>query len=339
MLHRIERQAARLPVRLRHRNLAVLSVRSGRRFVNVRLTGLAAEMTYYTVLSLVPLLGAVGAGLGLLERIVGERRIIELEDALVDALGGVFTAEVVDEVVAPLVRELLRQERTGFAIGSLLVSVWLASRAFRAAIRALDDAYAVDERRTLIEQWLLSLALTVGALLLVTVTLSLLVVGPLLGEGQQLAELIGLGEAFEVAWAVGRWPFLAVVIVSFLTVLYLVGPNVENTWRQCVPGAVAASVALVAVMVGFRVYLQVAGPQIPEVTTGNEAVVVAAQLLGVLAAALLFIWLSNIAVLLGGVVNAEWVEATPVGGPRVGQTSRSDHLERMSDGDRPANDP
>lgn len=327
LLHRIERRAGRLPLRFGRRNLAVLAVRSVRRFIDVRVTGLAAEMTYFAVLSVVPLLGAIGAGFGLLERFVSEQRITELEDALIDAMGRVFTSEVVDDVVTPLVRELLRQDRTGFAIGGLLASVWLGSRAFRAAIRALDDAYAVDDRRNFVTQWALSLVFTAGSLLVLTVTLSLLVVGPLLGGGRQLAEWVGLGAEFEVVWAYGRWPLLAVLLVSFLTAMYRVVPNVSNTWRQCVPGAVVASIALVLVVIGFRMYLEVAGPQIPDVATGDEGVLVAAQLLGVLAAVLLFMWLSSIALLLGGVVNAEWAEASPVGGPRLGHAPPPDPAE------------
>jgi membrane protein len=303
---RLQRRADGVERRVLGHNPAALVVRSARRFVDVRVTGLAAEMTYYTILSLLPLLTGLGAGLGILERIVGTDTVQDLEEAVIDGIAGILSADLVDDVAAPLVEELLRQERAGVAISGLVLSVWLASRVFRAAIRALDDAYEVAERRTLVQQWMLSLAFTAGAFVMVTVVLTLLVVGPLLGGGRAIAEDVGAGAAFEWFWSIGRWPAVGLVSVAFLTWLYRAGPNVDNTWRSCLPGALVATSGVVAVAVGFRAYVQLAGPQTPEVGTGDQAVAVAAQLVGVLAATLLFVWLSNVVLLVGGVVNAEW---------------------------------
>lgn len=316
-MDRMERIARRSPVRLADRNLAVLGVRTTRRFVDVRVTGLAAEMTYYVVLSLLPLVTAIGAGLGLLERFFGESVARDLESAVIRSVETVFTEELMADIVTPTIETMLREERAGLAIGSLLVSIFVASRVFRAAIRALDDAYDVEERRTLVQQWLLSLSFMAGAVVVVTVSLALVVIGPLLGGGQQLAEWMGVGAAFQWAWSIGRWPVVGAVTVGFLVWLYRIGPNVENRWRQCLPGALVATVALVFVAIGFQTYLSVAGPDAPDVDAGDQGVLVALQLLGILAATLLFVWLSNISVLLGGVVNAEWSRGTtaPARGP------------------------
>lgn len=306
LIDRLERRAARQPRRIRGRNPAAVALHVVRRFVDVRVTGLAAEMTYYTLLSLVPLTTALGAGLGALEGLVGAERVTEIEEALVDGVEALLSEELSADVAAPLVRELLREQRTGVAIGGLLVALWLAGRVFRAAIRALDDAYEVEERRTLLQQWVLSLAFLLGGIVVGILSLAMFVIGPLLGGGRRVAEWAGFGGAFEVLWDLGRWPLVAVVGVTFLTLLYLHGPNVENTWRECVPGAVLATGALVLVTVGFQVYLAAAGPRAPEVDAPDQAVQVAAALVGTLAATLLFVWLSNMCVLLGGVVNAEW---------------------------------
>ncbi|MGK2950508.1 MAG: YihY/virulence factor BrkB family protein [Acidimicrobiales bacterium] len=306
---RLEDRAARLGPRLRGRNLSLVAIRVARRFIDTRVTGLAAEMTYYTVLSIVPLLTGLGASLGLLGRLVGPESVRDIEAAIIRGVESVLSDELIDDVVAPLIQELLRQERTGIAIGGLLLSIWLASRVFRAAIRALDDAYDVEDRRTFVQQWTLALGFTGGAVVLATVSLALVVIGPLLGGGQQIAEWIGAGQAFEVVWAVGRWPLLALVSVGFLTWLYGAGPNVDNGWRTCLPGALVASLALVLVAGAFRTYLDVLGPERPDVAAGDEAVQLAGQLLGVLAATLVFVWLSNITILLGGVFNAEWSHA------------------------------
>ena len=308
-LERLERRAERVPQRFLGRNVAVMLVRTVRRFVSVRVTGLAAEMTYYTILSLVPLLTGLGAGLGLLERFVGADTVADMESGIINAVEAVFSEELMADVVTPLIEELLRQERTGIAVTGLLLSIWLASRVFRAAIRALDDAYEVEERRTFLQQWTLSLGFTLAAVVMVTATLSFLVIGPLLGGGVQIAEWIGLGDTFARVWAAGRWPVLTMISIAFLAWLYRTGPNVTNRWRDCIPGAIVATAGLILVASLFRVYLEVAGPQVPDVAQGDEGVLIAAQLLGVLAATLIFVWLSNICVLVGGLINAEWAHA------------------------------
>src|SRR5690606_4773274 len=195
LIDRLERRAARQPRRIRGRNPAAVALHVVRRFVDVRVTGLAAEMTYYTLLSLVPLTTALGAGLGALEGLVGAERVTEIEEALVDGVEALLSEELSADVAAPLVRELLREQRTGVAIGGLLVALWLAGRVFRAAIRALDDAYEVEERRTLLQQWGLSLAFLLGGIVVGILSLAMFVIGPLLGGGRRVAEWAGFGGA------------------------------------------------------------------------------------------------------------------------------------------------
>lgn len=309
--HRFHEVVEAFPLRVRGRNPATVTVDSVRRFVDARVTGLAAEMTYYAILSFVPLITALGAGFGLLEDLVGRDQVDELEVALIDAMEGFFSAEVTEDIAAPLVEGLLDQQRTGLALGSLAVSFWLAGRIFRAAIRALDDAYGVAERRSLLEQWGLSLAFLAGSLVLVILSLALLVVGPLLGVGREVAESVGANSAADLLWEWGRWPVVALVALGFLAWLYRVGPNVDNTWRECLPGALVGLASLGLVSLGFQVYLDLAGPQTPDVGDAGQAVRLAAQLLGVALAALLYLWLLSISVLVGGVVNAEWRRHAP----------------------------
>ncbi|KGM13481.1 YihY/virulence factor BrkB family protein [Cellulomonas bogoriensis] len=300
-----ERLAARWPVVVAGYSLTGVVVQCWRRFVEVRVTGLAAEMTYFAMISVLPLVTALGAALGFLERVVGREDVDRIEQTVVDWLAGVFDQQLTADVLAPLVRGLLRDERAGVAVGSVAIALFLASRMFRAAIRALDDAYMVPERRTLVAQWTLGLGLALGAVITLVVLLTMLVIGPLLGGGQWLAEAAGQEEAYETAWATARWPLVAVVSALFLLVLYRYGPNARNTWWGCVPGALLGTAALVLVAFGFGYYLDVAGPAAPAVGDAGEAVGVAAQTIGAVLAAVLWLWLSSIVILTGGVLNAE----------------------------------
>lgn len=301
----------------------LVAVRAWRRAIDVRVTGLAAEMTYYGLISLVPLLTALGASLGFLERLVGARAVSRIEDTLVDAASSVFAEQVAADLLAPLVAGLLREERAGVALGSVLVALWLASRMFRAAIRALDDAYRVPERRTLLGQYVLGIALALGAVVTLLVLLAMVVVGPLLGDARDLAERFGLGEAFQVTWAVLRWPALAAVTTTYLTLLYRFGPNVRTTWRRCLPGGVVGTVGLVVVAVGFSAYLDLAGPSAPGAADARDAAVtVAAQTIGLVLAGVVWLWLSSIVTLTGGVLNAELERAREgAAAPRRGDPS------------------
>jgi membrane protein len=286
-------------------NVNGLLVRIGRRFLEVRVMGLAAEMTYYAILSIFPLITALGASLGFLERWIGPDAAEEVERTIIVSLQTGFSPEVTAEVVTPMVQGLLQQERAGFAVGGFLISLFLASRIFRSVIDALDVTYKVEEGRSTAGLWTLGFLFSLGAIVTASAVLSLVVVGPLLGGGRFLAEALGLGAAFETLWSIARWPFVFVVATAFLTVLYRVGPNVRNSWRQSFPGAVFGMLALLAVAVGFRLYLSVIGTDTPQIADADEAVAIAAQLVGALMAALLWLWLSGMVILLGGVFNAE----------------------------------
>ena len=301
----VERLIRRRPLQVHGISVSLLVMNSMRRFLEVRVMGLAAEMTYYALLSLLPLIGAIGASLGFLERMIGQDAVLEAEAAIVLGLQEVFSAEATSEVIAPLVEGLLRQERGGFALGGFLVSLFFASRIFRSAIDTLDMAYQVDERRSTVSLWILGALFALCAVVVATTILGMVVVGPLLGGGRALAERLGFGVAFEVAWMVARWPTVFAVATAFLAFLYRAGPNAKNTWMETLPGAIFGMVMLVLVGVGFRAYIQATGLQSPEIDNANDAVVVALQVIGALMAILFWLWMSSMAVLGGGVMNAE----------------------------------
>jgi membrane protein len=285
--------------------MTLLLVRLIQRFLDVRVMGLSAEMTYYALLSLFPLTGALGASLGFLERLVGPEAAQNAEIAILSGVDAVFSPDVTAEVISPLVQGLLQEERGGFALTSFLITLFLASRVFRSAIESLDSTYRVEERRGMPYVWGLGLLFALGAVLTATIVISMVVVGPLLGGGRVIAEWLRLGPAFELGWAIARWPAVFAIAVGFLSLLYRFGPNVRHRWQDTLPGALFGMVGLVLVSIGFRVYIEATGLQSPTVGDADAAVEVALQLIGALMAALLWLWLSSMVLLTGGVLNAE----------------------------------
>jgi membrane protein len=276
-----------------------------KRFLAVRVTGLAAEMTYYALLSIFPLIAALGASLGFLERFVGSAAVQDAERTILQGVEVVFSPDVAADVITPLVQSLLEQERAGFALTSFLLSLFFASRVFRSAIDTLDSAFGVEERRGTIALWSLGLLFSIGAVVVGAVVTTMVVLDPLLGGGRALAERLGLGSVFAWTWSLARWPLVFVVATSFLAVLYRFGPNAHNSWQSCLPGAVLGMVGLILVSMGFRVYIELMGLQSPDLVGDDAGLVLTLQLIGALMAVLFWLWLSSIAILTGGVLSAE----------------------------------
>jgi len=303
---RVIARADAVPWRVGRWNVVAVAARSVARASDVRVTGLAAEMSYYALISLVPITTALGSSLGLLRRLLGNEQVEEIRTSIVEVLTTIFAEQVAGDILAPLVDGLLDEGQASVAIGASLITLYLASRVFRAAVRALDDAYRVTARRHVVAQYLLGLVFTVAALVTIVTVVLLLVVGPLLGGGAALAEVLGLGEAVRVGWDLLRWPVALGLGLLFLTFLYRYAPNADHHWLTCLPGAVVASAGLLAVSAGFAVYVRAFAPNPISADAANAVVVqAAAQMLSLVLAGVLWLWLASIAVLLGGIVNAE----------------------------------
>lgn len=307
MPERVEAWACAQERRIRGYNPWEVAVRLWRATVEDRVTGLAAEMAFFALLSFVPLIVAVGAALGYMERLIGREQVAQVEVAVIEGLTVVFSPELTREVLAPFVQGLLAQERAGLALGSLVVTIYLASRVFTATIRALDLAYNVEDQRGVVAQRGLAVLFALAAVVVMLVTLAFMVVGPLLGGGRALAGWLGVGNAFAVTWAVGRWPLFVLTVIGFLSLLYRLGPHVDHRWRDGLPGAVLGVVLWVVVSFGFRIYLEAGGgPQSPQFGEDEEeALRTAGRLVGAVVASILWMYLSGLAMLIGGELNSE----------------------------------
>ncbi len=286
-------------------NPFVLGVRLVEQTVNDRVSGLAAEMAFWALLSLVPLLVTFGATMGYLEDLLGADTVLRGANAVIRGLAVIFSPRLTNQVLAPFLRALLTQERGGLALGGALVTLYLASRVFSATIRSLDTAYGVTERRGLVIQRLLSIGLAAGFIVVVVLTLLLMVVGPLLGTGQTLADRFGLGGLFQALWGIGRWPLLVGIVIAFLTCVYRLCPNVNFGWRACLPGAVLGVALWILASVGFRVYLAAGGGDSVLADTQDVAVALVGRVIGTLVATIVWTYLTGFAILVGGELNAE----------------------------------
>lgn len=297
--------AERRRTRIGGRNPWVVAVNVLRNSVEDRVGGLAAEMAFWALLSMLPMLVTIAALLGYAEGFVGDDRLRAGQNALAGAASIVFSSELTAEVVRPFIAGMLQEGRGGVAVTSLIVALYLASRVFTATIRALDLAYRAEERRGLVMQRLIALGLAAGFVLVVVLGLLLVVIGPLLGGGQDVADRLGFGTAFKFTWLVLRWPFLIIVMTAFLATVYLLGPNVDHRARDCLPGALLGVTTWLLASVALRVYLSAGGGEAVALTMEDQAVALVGRVIGTMIAALLWTFMTGLAILLGGELNAE----------------------------------
>jgi len=138
-----------------------------------------------------------------------------------------------------------------------------------------------------------ALALSVVTVIVAAVLLAVVVLGPLLGRGRQVADSLGFGESFAVVWSVLRVPITGVVLVGWATLLFSAGALRRTSWRRELPGAVAVAVAWLTASVGLRVFVGVAARS--------------SRVFGVLGGALimlLWLYLLALGLLFGGELNA-----------------------------------
>ncbi len=256
-----------------------------------RVTGLAAEVAFFGVLSIFPGLLMVVAAIGSVDAFVGSDLARLSKRQIVDFLQLILTDEARAAIDA--VEDLFEQGSDGLlTVASLLALVGL-SRAFAVLATALNLAYDAKEERPWLKRRLLGVALSLGTVAMTVFMLVMIVVGPLVGAGTQLARAIGLEEIFTSAWALLRWPAAFVALVVWATTLFHFVPcRPRPRWREDLPGAVLTAVLWLVVSLGLNIYLQVAADANPVFSVLGGGLIL-----------LIWLYLLSLSLLLGGELN------------------------------------
>lgn len=262
-------------------------------------TDLAAGLTYFGVLSLFPAMIALVSILGL----VGQSQAgIDALFGMVDELApGMLT------VVKQPIESLASSPATGWAlVVGVVGAIWSASGYVGGFGRALNRIYDVQEGRSAFALRPVQLGVTLASLVLIAVVAVLLVVsGPI---AEALGNALGVGEAAKTAWSILRWPVVVVALVLLVALLYSATPNVRQPrFRWLTPGAVVAIVVLGIASTLFAFYVANFGSY--DKTYGTLAGIIVF---------LLWIWIANVALLLGAELDSEIARARDlVRGARV----------------------
>jgi membrane protein len=171
--------------------------------------------------------------------------------------------------------------------------LWFVSGYVTAFGRVMNQIYAIAEGRPIwkLQPLMILVTLVLGVLCLCAVLL-LLISGPL---ARALGDLLGLGSTAVLVWTIVRWPVMVAITGMVITLLYYVTPNVRQPrFRWLSPGAVLATVVWLAASALFGLF--VANFSNFDATYGSLAGAIVF---------LVWLWLTNTAVLLGAELNAE----------------------------------
>jgi membrane protein len=267
--------------------------RARKEFRRDHLTDLAAGLTYYATLSAIPALIVLVAVLGLL----GPDTTSQLTNQ-VQAIAPGSSAELVGNLITQA-----QANRTGAGIGAvvgLLVALWSASGYVAAFMRASNVIYDIGEGRPIWKTLPIRLGLTVLAVVVIVISVVIVVVsGPV---ARQVGELIGAGDTTVLVWNIVKWPVLLVLVSVLLAVLFWASPNAKQAGIKWVsPGGIIAVLIWLGASALFALYVSLFASY--DKTYGSMAGVVIF---------LVWLWLTNIALLLGAEINAELEHAKAI---------------------------
>jgi membrane protein len=261
--------------------------KSVREFLDDGCTDLAAALTYYAVLSLFP------AALALLSLLSVFGKGDKAVNTVLDVLRPLVSDATITRI-EPTLHGLAGAPGGGVAlVVGILGALWSASAWVNGFGRAMNRIYEVEEGRPVWKLRPAMLLITIAAIALCAVALVILVVsGPI---AESIGSRLGVGSTVLTVWTIAKWPVLAVVVVAVVALLYWGTPNVRQPrFRLLSVGAFVAILVWLAASVGFAFY--VANFSSYNATYGSVGGVIVA---------LLWLWLTNNALLFGAEVDAE----------------------------------
>jgi membrane protein len=265
--------------------MAVLK-RTVREFKDDNLTDWASALTYYGVLAIFPALLALVSVVGLL----GDSATQSLIDNVKEVAPGPAR-----EIVISAIENLQSNKGAAgilFVVG-LAGALWSASGYVAAFMRASNSIYDVEEGRPIYKTLPVRIGTTIVLLILLAITaIGVAITGPI---AEEVGKVFGLEDTAVTAWNIAKWPVLLVIVSFMFAFLYWAAPNAKQPgFRWVSPGGLLGVIIWIVASLAFALYLATFASY--NKTYGS---------LGGVIAFLVWLWISNIAILLGAEFNAE----------------------------------
>ncbi|MFK4099658.1 YihY/virulence factor BrkB family protein [Streptomyces sp. NPDC019531] len=291
----VERQAPDTPTDLPKRSWGAVLKGTLKEFKKDELTDRAAALTYYGILALFPALLALISLLG----VVGQSTSQQVLDNIQKLAPG-----AAQDVLRNAVQQMQGNAGIGsvMAIVGLVLAVWSASGYVAAFIRAANAVYGIPEGRPV---WkVLPVRVGVTAVLMVLAVISAVIVVFTGGLARQIGTALGVGDTALTVWSIAKWPVLVVLVTVMIAILYWATPNARvRGFRWITPGSFLALLIWMIASAGFAVYL--ANFASYNKTYGTFAGVIIF---------LVWLWITNLAILLGLEFDAELARQRAVAG-------------------------
>jgi membrane protein len=262
----------------------------GRHLLDDNIMNISAMLAYYAVLALFPLLVfVVSVALLILPHDVLDQGMRMATEAVPPELRSIVTDRM---------QQLVDTASSKFALTGALLAVWGASRGAVSLGQALNELSGRRETRSWVRRQLTAIAVTLGVAAILLVALALLVVGPIVGSW--LDKRFGLTYTFDAGWLAIRWVGAGVLLLVIWAIAYRFLPDTEARLNIFTPGALIGVALWLAASWGFGVYLAHAATY--EATYGA---------LGGGIAFLTWLWISNMALLVGAEINDVLADTPP----------------------------
>src|SRR4051794_14121886 len=290
---RQDASAPESPTDLKGNHWTAVLKRTVSQFSQDKLTTWAAALTYYGVLSIFPGLLALISILGL----IGQSATQPLLDNLAP-----ITPGPARDILTNALNNLGSNRGSStlaFIIG-LAAAIWSASGYISAFMDASNAVWDVPEGRPIWKKLPLRVGLTILLLVLITIAaLAVVLTGPI---AEQVGNVFGLGSTFLDVWAIAKWPVLALLVSFMISLLYWLSPNVKQPGFPWVtPGGILAVVLWIVASVIFAFY-------VTNFASYNKTY----GSLGGVIVFLVWLWISNIVILLGAEFNSEMERARAI---------------------------
>jgi membrane protein len=278
--------APEAPTDIKKRGWGSVLKRTVKEFRADNLTDWAAALTYYGVLALFPALIALISIVGL----VGQSTV----NSLKSNIQAIPAAGQAKQVILNAITEISsHKSAAGIAlILGLALALWSASGYVGAFMRASNAIYETPEGRPFYRLRPLQMLVTFVMLLLIALcAIAIVVTGPVT---QKVGQAVGLGNTAQTVFDIVKWPIILIVVSLIFSLLYFASPNVKQPgFKWITPGGVLAVVIWIAASAAFALYVKF----FPNNKTYGS--------FGGVIVFLMWLWISNIAVLLGQEMNAE----------------------------------
>ena len=249
--------------------------------------GRAAQLSYYFLLALFPLLIVLVTLLGYFAETGSQ-----LRESLLGYLGDVMPPTAT-ALVHTTLDEISKQKGGGKLSFGILAALWAASNGMGAISETLNIAYNVEETRPWWKARLITIGLTVALAVLILTALTLIFGGGKIAD--LLAATYGFSQVFTLTWKIAQWPIVLFFILLAFSLIYYFAPDLKDQdWKWVSPGSVIGVTLWLLVSFAFRLYLHFFDSY--SATYGS---------LGALIIMMLWFYLTGAAILIGGEINSE----------------------------------